>query len=363
MRTARMIKSVMQNTKTITQNRVGRILRTPALPKNISLSVTWKCNSRCATCGIWRAPLSKEDIEPEIYEKNLLTDPLLKQVHGFEITGGEPMLYDGIFDLTAIAIKQLPKNTVIRIGTNAIADERLEQYLYAFHNEPLHISLSIDGIGDRHDNIRGIPGNFQKVSNIIEIIKELQGLGSPLTFGASVCVSSLNIDHIPELTKWLVANEVGFQLTPVIFPDYAQNKHARSDKSELDFITIKDKEQVSDLFEQYERETYQIFCDFWNGRKYPQVPCYALREFMVIYANGDVVTCQYKHLPIGNLRNNTISEIWKSETTQVLRKQLRACTACNRIHPNLCDSLNNYTYHGTLILNSYQNRIKRKLGI
>ena len=43
----------------------------------------------------------------------------------------------------------------------------------------------------------------------------------------------------------------------------------------------------------------------------------------VIYANGDVSVCE-AHKPIGNLRDHSFMEIWRSEEARVLRRSIAA---------------------------------------
>jgi radical SAM protein with 4Fe4S-binding SPASM domain len=303
------------------------------------------------------------EIPLETYVQNVLKDDMIKDLWTFEMTGGEPMLYSNIFELTEQAFQLLPSSTQIRIGTNGIALHKTLEYIDTFKNRPLFFALSIDGIGSAHDRIRGVDGNFESVSTIISRIQELRDGGSPMSFGASVCVSKLNINHLTELTNYLAGNSIPFQLTPVIFPEYAQSDFAREQIDALDFRTPEEKEEVASVFDKYNKETYRIFSEFWRGQDYPCPPCYALREFAHLRPDGDVQSCMWLHKSLGNINDNTLSEIWKGVKADSLRQELYTCTACNRVHPNLCDSLNNYQFHGTLYTRIWSRLLKRKLGV
>jgi MoaA/NifB/PqqE/SkfB family radical SAM enzyme len=354
-----MLKTMSEGLWRIGKTRVGRSLNLQSYPKFISASVTWRCDSRCSTCGIWRAPLDKIDETPvDVYMDNVLRDPITKQLQTFEMTGGEPMLYDGIFALTEMAFKYLPKKAQVRIGTNCIKKDRLNEYIFVNQKNPLYLSLSIDGIWEMHDEIRGVEGNFEAVMEVIDFIRFLQDeKDSPVSFGASVTVSRLNLEYIPTLTEWLKSKNVPYQLTPVIFPEYAQNEHARRSKEELDFVSDADRARIIEVFSEQDRLTYPIFCKYWAGEEYPIPPCYAMREYIHLRPNGTAESCMWLHHDIGNIRENTLSEIWESQRAKELRTIVRDCTACNRAHPNLCDSLNNYHFHGTLLLNSWRRRL------
>ena len=62
------------------------------------------------------------------------------------------------------------------------------------------------------------------------------------------------------------------------------------------------------------------------------VPCRAGRLSAVIYANGDVSFCE-THAPLGNLRQTTFTEIWKSAEADKLRGSIdaNACWCTNEV--------------------------------
>jgi len=177
---AQAVKESWPIEKEIMRNRIQRKLNLKSKPEFLSLALTWKCQSRCSTCGIWDAPHSDEEMSLEDY-KRLLRDPLLSELKVWEMTGGEPMLYKDIFGLTKLAFKYIP-HAEIRIGTNCIAVNHTIKLLDTFKDKPLYLSVSIDGIGEIHDKIRGVKGNFANVMKVINHIRKLQKEGSPIKF-------------------------------------------------------------------------------------------------------------------------------------------------------------------------------------
>lgn len=344
---------MISTVKDVIVNRIQRRFNLPSKPDYVSVSVTWECNSRCSTCGIWNAPHSNKEMTLEDYER-LLTDPLLSRLKVWEMTGGEPMLYKDIFGVTELAFKHVP-HAEVRIGTNCIAANRLMQLITAFKKKPLYLSLSIDGVGEKHDEIRGVKGNFNQVIRVIDHIRDLQGHGSSISFGASVCVSKLNVKHVPVLVRWLERNKIPFQLTPVIFPPYARIEYAREKKEDLDFISNTERNEAIGIFSRYEKSTYRIFCLYWAKMQYPIPACYALRKYCHVRPNGDVEVCMWKPIIVGNLTKNTLSEIWNGNVANKVRRLIKNCTECAYVHPNLCDALNNYHFHGTFVKRRIRN--------
>ncbi len=61
-------------------------------PVDAVIAVTYRCNARCAMCGIWKSQPGP-DLPPEVYRK------LPSSLRDVNLTGGEPFLRD---DLAAV---------------------------------------------------------------------------------------------------------------------------------------------------------------------------------------------------------------------------------------------------------------------
>ncbi len=59
-----------------------------ALPMNLTISVSYRCNSRCKTCNVWQRP--NDDFTLEEYEKTFAS--IGRDAYWFTFSGGEPTL-------------------------------------------------------------------------------------------------------------------------------------------------------------------------------------------------------------------------------------------------------------------------------
>ena len=59
-------------------------------PKVLQLPITYKCNSRCIMCNVWKMDCSKEMTVEEF--ANFVKDPIFKKIEAVGINGGEPSL-------------------------------------------------------------------------------------------------------------------------------------------------------------------------------------------------------------------------------------------------------------------------------
>ena len=356
---------LMQMAKTILsfeKNRLERKLHIAGTPDYYSLAVTFRCNSHCATCGIWNSKPEPE-LNTETWAR-FFKDKLVRKAKGIEITGGEPTLRSDLPDIIASAYENCLKAEV-RIGTNCILPDRAIELADTFKRKGIYFSVSLDGIGELHDQIRGVEGNYEKVMQVINYVQQLRSEGYPTGVGASICVSILNVTKIPELTNLLDKLQVPYQLTPYLKTVYGHFSSSRLRPDELDFITEERKAKAIETFSRYNRATYRVFIKYWKGEDYPKPPCYVLTKGAVaIRPNGDIPICMYwdRQYILGNIANETLSEIWKSPHVNQLRERFHNCRECASYNFNMCDNLNNYCFHGWAYRDTLLMRKNASLG-
>jgi len=97
------------------------------LPFNYTISITYRCNSRCKTCYIWKIQ-HKIPVEMELtldeWEKVLKS--LGESPYWITISGGEPFLHGGLVEIIKIIDKyNSPK--IINIPTNGLLYKMIPQ--------------------------------------------------------------------------------------------------------------------------------------------------------------------------------------------------------------------------------------------
>ncbi|MFC2171813.1 radical SAM/SPASM domain-containing protein [Acidobacteriota bacterium] len=180
----------------------------PSTPFNVTYSVTNLCQSKCRTCLIWK--LYKD--HPEKRQEELKLDEIetmlktMGRVFFFNISGGEPYLRKDFVEIVEFAVKYT-KPGVVHIPTNGLAPDRVERQTRAIlellekrdYRGLVTIKPSLDGVGEQHDEIRGVRGNFDKV---IETTRRLQALKSRfpnLRVGLGTVISTANASRVEEI--------------------------------------------------------------------------------------------------------------------------------------------------------------------
>ena len=181
-------------------------------PAVLTFSITAACQSRCKTCQIgnlWHADpnRSKSDLTIEEIEKFFRS---MGTVYYFNVSGGEPFLRKDFPQIIELACKYL-KPKVIVIPTNGILSERIYAdtcdilQIIQQYDPKINISIhpSIDGIGEKHDEIRGVKGNFVELVKTIELLKPLEKEYKNFTIEPGTVVSNYNIDDIDDIREYV----------------------------------------------------------------------------------------------------------------------------------------------------------------
>ena len=176
-------------------------------PYKLNFAITYRCNSRCVTCNIWKVKPQNELTLDEIKEFAKRTN----YFRWIEITGGEPFMRSDIVEIVD-AFRQNSKNLyLVDMPTNSLSDEsmvakRIEGILRLGIPRVI-ITLSLDGYRELHDTIRGIPGNFDKVMAMARRLRELEKGYPGLSFSFGYTMSKYNQGAL-EKTYEAVKNEL-----------------------------------------------------------------------------------------------------------------------------------------------------------
>jgi MoaA/NifB/PqqE/SkfB family radical SAM enzyme len=136
------------------------------LPLACGLYITSRCNLKCEFCNIWRKKTAVTLPLPEA--KNIVDNLSDAGCFYLSISGGEPLLFDGLFELLRYAKKT--KIRYVHMVTNGfILDKNMALQLNQTGINEL--SISIDGTESFHDAKRGVRGAYTKALTAIENLK------------------------------------------------------------------------------------------------------------------------------------------------------------------------------------------------
>jgi MoaA/NifB/PqqE/SkfB family radical SAM enzyme len=135
-------------------------------PRDASIKLTENCQARCVTCDYWKHRWTDAiDTEAAV----ALVDRLGEVgVTTLRFTGGEPLLRRDFFDVLDRA-ETSPFET-IGLQTNGLL---LRRFADRVNDSPItHVAVSLDAVGERNDQIRGIPGYFARAIEGISLLRD-----------------------------------------------------------------------------------------------------------------------------------------------------------------------------------------------
>jgi radical SAM protein with 4Fe4S-binding SPASM domain len=286
------------------------------IPLVISWNLTRNCNLKCPHCYInattqqLRNELSTEEAKNLIDQISEVSRPLLV------LSGGEPLLRKDVFELVRYGAT---KGFKMGLGSNGslldgIAAKRLKEAGIET------VSISLDStIPEQHDEFRGVNGSWEKA---ISAIKALRENGVLVQVNTTVTQQNYDqIDDIMSLTEKIgVENFHLFFLVPtgrgVKIADISPAKYEGMIKT-IFAKAAKHKLNVRpSCAPQFMRIAKTMGLDMRRWIR----GCIAGLYYCRVYPNGDITTCPYLPIKLGNIREKTFKEIWfNSDMFKTLR--------------------------------------------
>jgi MoaA/NifB/PqqE/SkfB family radical SAM enzyme len=325
--------------------------RTMGLPVNITVSVSYRCNSRCKTCNVWLLP--NDDLVLQEWDR--VFESLGRAPYWFTFSGGEPTLRTDLPNMVESAYRHC-RPGIINIPTNGIQHKvipgRIERVLQAAPKSEVIINLSLDGVGTRHDELRGVRNNWSHAMATYAALKELKKQYKHLTLGIHTVISNFNVEFFPELCEYVqrelkpdsyiteIAEErveldtVGLGITPT-----AGNYTVAIDAL-LESMRDQHLTGIAEVTQAFRRQYYELVKR--TLREHRQViPCMAGVASAQIAPNGDVWTCCVRAQSMGNLREHDydFGSVWRTGKAGQLRRSIKAgecyCPLANAAYTNM----------------------------
>ena len=306
-------------------------------PTVLQLNVNATCNARCCMCNIWQTE-DKTMLRLEELDK-IFSDPLFRTIEYTIVAGGEPTLRKDLPEVVALMLKKMPQMRKVSIPTTGIATERSVSHFSAIakacleHKVFLSIGISLDGVEDVYDRVRGVPGGYKKVINTLVALKKLnQEIEFQLGLGSTI--SGLNVHDVYNLIEMSKKFEVGISfVVAALSESYFNNANLMENiaftPEAKAFLKKFLKQQIdaSPLLSELPFY-YQKVLEMMDGAK-RSIPCPYQDQGLVIDASGDVHYCVNSRT-LGNLHQRSASSIYYDPENLAYRHQVtqEVCPTC-----------------------------------
>ena len=304
------------------------------LPTALQFPVNDICNSNCQMCHIWKR---KRDYEMSPNEVRIvLSDPLFREVQNVGINGGEPTLRADLEDLVAVIVETLPKLESVALITNALRASRVINAVESIGRrckdagKHLDVMVSLDGIGDVHDRVRGVPGNFASANVVIDYLLSTPWVASCRLGCTIIAENAFGVEDVLEF-----ANRKGIYVRfrlgvphPRLYTETLREPFALSPEAQFHVAAF-----LETLIYDYERDPvrrafYQSLRDQLVYGRPRAAGCTWKNHGVTLGPRGELAFCAVASPTIGNAREVSAEKVFW-ENSEVLSTILQTkCADC-----------------------------------
>jgi MoaA/NifB/PqqE/SkfB family radical SAM enzyme len=294
-----------------------KLLPSTARPLAAHIKLTENCQAKCVTCDYWKSRWQDEiDTDRAL---GLLNEIGAAGIRSLRLTGGEPLLRRDLFEILRRANTSAFKRIILQ--TNGLLLKKLHKEINA---SPItKVAVSIDGLQETNDQIRGIRGYFDLGMEGIRLLR-----------GKEVAVSvTLNRMSAPELRNLAnLVHELGASVeVNILSRSLFFLKNGDIDPLWPEGSDVKEIEGFLRDILKRPAHAVDYTVRYYSRQPLDEPPCVLGYLQVFVLSNGDVLTGCYPLKPVGNilrdgLENILASEAYARQCAAMIRRECPGCT-------------------------------------
>jgi len=303
----------------------------------ISLEITHRCICKCSMCNIWKIPSNVPDLDLSNWLA-LLSSPELRHIRELDLTGGEPFLRKDLDELLQLICDlqptHFPELRTLAITTNGILTGKVLEITRRIIGQlqdrgiDLVLACGMDAVGEVHDRIRNFPGAWKSLQKTLDELYQLRTIHPNLVLGIKTTVVPQNAHVLTQIAEYADRNKLFTIISPCII---TPNRFGNIDREiDLKFSS----EELDAIIHFYENPGVT-----WNGHRQALLgylksgriskPCSAGYNTLFVRHNGDVFCCPVLPVPLGNIKEQTLTELFRNTTADRFRKMVGDHSECS----------------------------------
>jgi MoaA/NifB/PqqE/SkfB family radical SAM enzyme len=309
----------------------GKVLATPT---SYYIIFTGRCNLACPFCKI------HEQVDPQLSDEVLFR--IVREAKelsgtGFHIslTGGEPSAYAPLFELLELSQK-LGVNFGFTTNGLALTKKNVERIIAA---EPFNVNVSLEGVDPKiNQPLRPFNDGTRKTMQGIEwLVAEKRRTGARTSIFVKSTILEQNYRTLPDLVRYYGKDSgvqvnfqpyVGEQGAPFWVQDLGKFREVIEELKALrraGYPIVGNDRTLERFFEYMNNPPHEGRKRFLDLEGHKRNCDIGLRT-MFIHPNGAVHFCEFLQEPIGNIHQQTLSEIYYGA---IAAKQRHGMVWCN----------------------------------
>ena len=281
----------------------------PIHPTVVIFHCTFVCDARCEMCNNWKRGDRKSDMTLAQIEK-VFSSGLWKNIENANISGGEPTTRNDLVEICRVMIDKFPRLRKLGINTTGLTPHRaipmLTKIVEMCHERGIIFStrVSIDGVGEVHNDVRHVKRGFEKANQTIRAMQELQKKYS-FNFGISTTIFHKNMDDAENILAWAKTEKLDtvfnmFRTTDAMLgnenlADSCNYVGAEEERMRQFFLDRVRNDSVLDG----QNLVYMHYADMIANGYHRQAPCPFQTQGIMLNPDGGVFFCENSDV-VGN---------------------------------------------------------------
>src|SRR5215208_8450791 len=289
-------------------------------PTVLIYNCTWVCDAKCTMCSNWKWGDRKSDMTLAQLEP-VLNNPFWGAVENLNISGGEPTTRDDLPEMVEMFHRHLPRLRKIGINTTGLTPKRAIPMLtriveYCAANGILISSrVSLDGIGDVHDQVRAVKKGFDKACQTIEAMQALAKKHDNFSFGIASTIFATNMEDAENILAWARHKGLDVVFNMLRFTDAML--HNKELEEAIGFREREEEFMRKFFLDRVQEESvlsgqafmYLHYADMIANGYQRTMPCPFQSQGLLLNPNGDLHYCENSE-KLGNVRETPAGELY-----------------------------------------------------
>jgi MoaA/NifB/PqqE/SkfB family radical SAM enzyme len=290
-------------------------------PLKVYYLISNKCNFKCQFCPQWQDGINENShnyIDKEKIKK-IIDEMATLGIKEFGISGGEPLLYkDKTLDLLAYANK---KGIYTHFATNGslLSEEILDAYNKIGGG---HISLSVDAIGEKHDELRGFSGAYDLITKVLVSAKKFKNINLKINF----TLNNENLNDAVKVAKLAIGNQAMIFIQPYDTYAYGLKDTGSKETNYPLWVKRNNYKLLNDVigelvnlkkaYPQFilnDKKHLQMMNNYFSDNKF-ETNCLAGLDQIAINPDGKIIFCKFGE--IGDLKTESLTSFINSSKRQ-----------------------------------------------
>jgi MoaA/NifB/PqqE/SkfB family radical SAM enzyme len=292
----------------------------PIRPTVLIYNCTFVCDARCEMCNNWKRGDRKAEMSLAQLDQ-VMTHRFWGAVENLNISGGEPTTRNDLPEMVELFHRRLPRLRKVGINTTGLTPHRAIPMLtriveFCADKDVLFSArVSLDGIGDVHNQVRQVKSGFDKAVRTIEAMQALAARYPNFQFGLAATIFSSNLEDATNILEWARSKQLDIVFNMLRFTDAMLGNRDLEEK--IGFRQREEEYMRKFFLDRVQEESvlsgqafmYLHYADMIANGYVRTMPCPFQTQGLLLNPNGELFYCENSK-EIGNVLDAEAERIY-----------------------------------------------------